>query len=158
MANGSTPTWFRDSILQPQTIDVIYSNGTTGTIQRNTTWPDNVESTPLIKDVLRENMTNAIYTVVISSILGLIFLIMLINKIDRKRLLTITFSILAVLLFVACFSFDSLFHKEDRHVLLIVLWVFISFFFSFGPNTLTFIVSGLHPSSTSPSIMRCSRF
>jgi hypothetical protein len=32
---------------------------------------------------------------------------------------------------------------------LIVLWVFISFFFSFGPNTLTFIVSDPRSPSTS---------
>jgi PHS family inorganic phosphate transporter-like MFS transporter len=144
MANGTTPTWFQNSIVQPSRIEVTYSNGTLSQLELGDIWPDNVESTPLIKAVLRENMTTAIYTVSISSILGLILLIFLINKLDRRRTLTVTFLILAGLLFVACGCFEALFHQEDRHILLIVLWVAISFFFSFGPNTLTFIVSELH--------------
>jgi PHS family inorganic phosphate transporter-like MFS transporter len=147
MANGTTPTWFQNSVLQPDRIDVTYSNGTMGQLALGDIWPDNVESTPLIKAVLRENMTTAIYTVSISSILGLVLLIFLINKLDRRRTLTVTFLILAGLLFVACGSFEALFHQEDRHILLIVLWVAISFFFSFGPNTLTFIVSELQSNS-----------
>jgi PHS family inorganic phosphate transporter-like MFS transporter len=141
MANGTTPSWFQNSILQPDRIDITDSNNVTSQLRLGDIWPDNVESTPLIKAVLRENMTTAIYTVSISSILGLILLIFLINKLDRKQTLTVTFLILAGLLFVACGSFEALFHQPDRHVLLIVLWVAISFFFSFGPNTLTFIVS-----------------
>jgi PHS family inorganic phosphate transporter-like MFS transporter len=141
MANGTTPSWLRDSTLQPPTIEVMFSNRTSSTLQLGDVWPDDVEATPLIKDVLRENMTNAIYTVSISSILGLVLLIFLINKLDRKRLLTVTFLVLAALLFVACGSFEALFHKADRHVILVAFWIAISFFFSFGPNTLTFMVS-----------------
>ena len=102
---------------------------------------DPADQGALIHDVLMTNMTHGIYTVSISSILGSLAVIALINRFDRKNMLTISFSLLAVLLIVACGSFKALFHQGDRHIVLIMLWVLISLLFSFGPNTLTFIVS-----------------
>jgi PHS family inorganic phosphate transporter-like MFS transporter len=103
-------------------------------------FPDGVNATPLVTEVLYTNMTHAIYTVSIASIVGSILMIGLINRQNRKTLLTATFIILAAILFAAFGSFTSLFHHEDTHVVLIIFWVVISVLFSFGPNFLTFCI------------------
>jgi MFS transporter, PHS family, inorganic phosphate transporter len=95
----------------------------------------------LIHEVLAHNMTHAIYTVSIASILGGIAMICFVNILDRKKMLMWTFWLLGLIMLVASVSFRALFHHEGLHIILIVYWVIISFLFSFGPNTLTFIVS-----------------
>lgn len=99
------------------------------------------EAEDLIGQVLRTNMTHAIYTVSIASILGSVAVIACINRFERKTALTQSFVFLTVVLAAASGSFHVLFQQGDKHVILIVFWVVISFMFSFGPNTLTFIVS-----------------
>lgn len=71
----------------------------------------------------------------------------LINWLDRKVTMVISFFILAVLLLATFASFEALFHHQQGHVGLIVLWMVMSFFFSAGPNTLTFIVRSKCPVS-----------
>ena len=44
---------------------------------------------------------------------------------------------------IICASFEALFHQEGKNIVLIIFWMIISFLFSFGPNTLTFIVKVL---------------
>jgi PHS family inorganic phosphate transporter-like MFS transporter len=102
--------------------------------------PDEAER--LIKHVLFENMTHAIYTVSSASILGSVAIIVCINRFERKTALTQSFVLLAVVLAAASASFHALFEQGNKHTILIFFWVVISFIFSFGPNTLTFIVSG----------------
>lgn len=120
---------------------------------------DPADSAVLIHDVLRTNMTHAIFTNSISSIIGSLLVIALINRFDRKNMLTLTFALLAILLIVVCASFKALFHKEALHIILIVFWVVISLLFSFGPNTLTFIVSpSLTGSAAQRSRLRATHF
>uniref|UniRef100_A0A2D3VGD6 Major facilitator superfamily (MFS) profile domain-containing protein n=1 Tax=Ramularia collo-cygni TaxID=112498 RepID=A0A2D3VGD6_9PEZI len=108
----------------------------------------------LIGRVLERNMLRAIYTVSIASILGSLLVIVLINRFDRKHMLTITFGLLAIVLFAACGSFKALFHQESLHIVLIMFWVVISFLFSFGPNTLTFVI----PAEIFPTKYRCTLY
>jgi PHS family inorganic phosphate transporter-like MFS transporter len=105
------------------------------------TFVDETIAETLIHTVLEHNMTHAIYTVSIASIVGSIAMIVLVNRLDRRMMLICTFWLLAVVLLVASLSFRALFHNGGLHIVLIVYWVVISFLFSFGPNTLTFIVS-----------------
>lgn len=88
----------------------------------------------------RTNMKFAIYTYSIAAILGSIAIIASIDWINRKHMLTFTFLVLAMVLAAAAGSFTELAGK-GAHYVLVVFWIFISFLFSFGPNTLTFIVS-----------------
>ncbi|EME77811.1 uncharacterized protein MYCFIDRAFT_57367 [Pseudocercospora fijiensis CIRAD86] len=104
-----------------------------------------------ISDVTH-NMLHAIYTVSISSILGSILIIAIINHFDRKHMLTASFALLTTVLFAAFASFKTLFHNGDLHIVLIMFWVLISFLFSFGPNTLTFVI----PAEIFPTKYRCT--
>lgn len=105
-------------------------------------WTDvpNIADASSSNDVFRTNMKDAIFTYSISAILGSIAIIASIDWINRKHMLTFTFVVLAVILAAAASSFMEL-AGTDTHYVLVVFWIFISFLFSFGPNTLTFIVS-----------------
>lgn len=85
----------------------------------------------LIAEVLLKNMTHAIYTVSIASILGSVAVIACINRFERKTALTLSFALLTVVLAAASGSFHLLFQQGDRHIALIVFWIAISFMFSF---------------------------
>lgn len=132
------PYWLATSGIANATIDgVDVINGTA----------NGIIADALIETVLESNMLRAIYTVSIASILGSNLVIALINRFDRKHMLTITFGLLAIVLFAACGSFKVLFHNGSLNIVLIMFWVVISFLFSFGPNTLTFIVSPITSAS-----------
>lgn len=94
-----------------------------------------------IEDRLRENMEHGIWTFSIAAILGSIFIIAIIDWVNRKHMLTFTFSLLTIVLALAAATFEKLFQKRGLHIVLIMFWNLISFLFSAGPNTLTFIVS-----------------
>ncbi|CAK1362727.1 unnamed protein product [Cercospora beticola] len=138
------PYWLETSGIVNATIDGVeiingtYSNGTI--------------ADTLVGTVLESNMLRAIYTVSIASLLGSFLIIATINRFNRKHMLTITFCLLAVVLLAAFASFKSLFHQGGLHVVLIMFWVIISFLFSFGPNTLTFII----PAEVFPTRYRCT--
>ena len=111
----------------------------------NGTYSNGTIADTLVGTVLESNMLRAIYTVSIASLLGSFLIIATINRFNRKHMLTITFCLLASVLLAAFASFKALFHQGGLHVVLIMFWVIISFLFSFGPNTLTFIVSSSYP-------------
>jgi hypothetical protein len=94
---------------------------------------------------LSENMTHGIWTFPIAAILGSISIIACIDWINRKLMLTFTFCMLALVLAAAAGSFNvlSTSSSDGLHYILVIFWNLISFLFSFGPNTLTFIVSPL---------------
>lgn len=115
----------------PSTLQKLWSSGPT-----NSTVGERA-----IQDELSDNMKHGIYTFSIAAILGSLAIIASIDWVNRKHMLTFTFCALAVVLGAAAGSFKELFQKEGLHYLLVVFWNLISFLFSFGPNTLTFIVS-----------------
>jgi PHS family inorganic phosphate transporter-like MFS transporter len=86
-------------------------------------------------------MTRGIGTFPIAAILGSIAIIACIDWINRKHMLTFTFCALAVVLAVAAGSIQVLSRQNLTRYILVILWNLTSFLFSFGPNTLTFIVS-----------------
>ena len=90
---------------------------------------------------LRKNMRHGIFTFSIAAIAGSIFVIAIIDWVNRKHMLTFTFSLLTIVLALAAATFDKLFQKGELRIVLIMFWNLISFLFSAGPNTLTFIVS-----------------
>lgn len=90
-------------------------------------------------------MTRGLYTFSLAAIVGSFAIILAIDWVNRKKMLTFTFCVLAAVLAAAAGSFKALFHKEGLHIILIMFWNLISFLFSFGPNTLTFIVSLTSP-------------
>jgi PHS family inorganic phosphate transporter-like MFS transporter len=107
-------------------------------------WPPKPEHG--IKDELSNNMTRGIETFPIAGILGSIAIIACIDWINRKHMLTLTFCVLAIVLAVAAGSIEVLSRKDtfssySARYILVILWNLASFLFSFGPNTLTFIVS-----------------
>lgn len=123
----NAPWWLRTSDYLNATIE--------GEVIINGTFTNGTIAAPLIHDVLENNMTHAVYTVSIASILGCIFMIMMINHFDRKDMLTGTFVILGFILIIVCASFKALFHQGAKHAVLIVFWIVISFLFQFGPNS-----------------------
>jgi hypothetical protein len=87
-------------------------------------------------------MERGIGTFPVAAILGSIAIIACIDWINRKHMLTFTFCALAAVLAVSAGSIQVLSREEDyRRYILVILWNLTSFLFSFGPNTLTFIVS-----------------
>lgn len=99
-------------------------------------------------------MERGIGTFPVAAILGSIAIIACIDWINRKHMLTFTFCALAAVLAVSAGSIQVLSREEDyRRYILVILWNLTSFLFSFGPNTLTFIVS-LIVLSSNPK--RCS--
>jgi hypothetical protein len=95
-----------------------------------------------IYQVLRSNAKECMITTSISSILGSLLMIMLINKFDRRVALIWSFVALSAALVVLGVAFLYLFHTPS-HIVLIVLYALIQFGFAFGPNTLTFSKSSL---------------
>ncbi|KAH9827813.1 phosphate transporter protein [Teratosphaeria destructans] len=94
-----------------------------------------------IYHVLRSNMRESLVTVCAGSILGCAAIIYAIEKLDRRKLLTRSFLALSAGLLVTGLSFKSLFHHGTLSYILPVFYGLIQFGFSFGPNTLTFVMA-----------------
>ena len=92
-----------------------------------------------IYDALRDNAIQNLITVCIGSLAGCIVLLMIIDYVPRKQLLTYSFVWLAVLFFITGGSFFAVFHN-DFHAVTIVLVALCHFSFNLGPNTLTFLI------------------
>ncbi|CAK3954423.1 Repressible high-affinity phosphate permease [Lecanosticta acicola] len=153
--SSNSPWWLNSSSIVNATIDgvaVVNGTVTAATMVDGVNYTAGSVAGPLIHPVLEANILHAIYTVSIASILGSILMIATINRFDRKDMLTVTFFAIGILLIIVASSFAALFHHESLYVLLIVFWAVISFLFSFGPNTLTFII----PAEVFPTKYRCS--
>ncbi|KAE8448804.1 hypothetical protein EG329_008806 [Mollisiaceae sp. DMI_Dod_QoI] len=90
-----------------------------------------------------ENFDDArqyVITVSIGSMLGSILLIVFINRQSRRRLLIQSFAVLSIL-FLATGIVLHYTEFEGAHWVTIILYMFCQFFFNFGPNSLTFIIS-----------------
>ena len=93
-----------------------------------------------IRQVLLANAKNNSLTTSVSSILGAIAIIMLINRIDRRRALIFSFAFLSLALLVLAILFRYLFHTS-AHWVLVIAYALVQFGFAFGPNTLTFVMA-----------------
>ncbi|KAF2105049.1 MFS general substrate transporter [Rhizodiscina lignyota] len=101
-------------------------------------WESNIDSSN-IRSLLISNVKQSLITVSIGSILGTLALIVVINKISRRKLLIYSFLALAGLFCLTGTSFEAARH-HPAHILTIVLCGICEFVFNFGPNTLTFII------------------
>jgi PHS family inorganic phosphate transporter-like MFS transporter len=111
------------------------------------------DETGTIRQVLQANAKNTTLTTSVASILGAIAIICLINRIDRRRALIISFALLALALLILAILFHFLFHTPS-HWVLVASYAVIQFGFAFGPNTLTFIL----PAEIFPTRYRCSAY
>ena len=93
-----------------------------------------------IRQVLLANAKNNSLTTSVSSILGALAIIALINRIDRRRALIFSFAFLSLALLVLAILFNSLFHTYAPWVL-VIAYALVQFGFAFGPNTLTFVMA-----------------
>ena len=94
---------------------------------------------PTIYDVLYNEAKQSLLSILIGSLVGSIMTILAINRLDRRDFLVATFLVLAVLLCITGGTLLATFHTED-HAATIVLYALCQTIFSFGPNTLLFIV------------------
>ena len=101
--------------------------------------PSGLSGADSIYGELKWNGIQSLATVSVWSLLGCAVLTNRINFIDRRLTLIFTSMLLAILLLVTAIVFPYCFH-QDGHPVLIVLYAVIQFFFSFGPNTLLFII------------------
>ena len=104
-----------------------------------------------IYQVLYSNARQSLLTTSIASCVGSIALILAINHIDRRVTLIWTFVALAILLLITGIVFLQMFHTSG-YAATIVLYAFSQLVFSFGPNTLTFIL----PAEIFPTRYRCT--
>ncbi|KAK1811691.1 hypothetical protein LTR12_013953 [Friedmanniomyces endolithicus] len=104
-----------------------------------------------IYQVLYSNARQSLLTTSIASCVGSIALILAINHIDRRVTLIWTFVALAILLLITGIVFLQVFHTSG-YAATIVLYAFSQLVFSFGPNTLTFIL----PAEIFPTRYRCT--
>ncbi|KAK4901719.1 hypothetical protein LTR27_001491 [Elasticomyces elasticus] len=104
-----------------------------------------------IYQVLYSNARQSLLTTSIASCVGSLALILAINHIDRRVMLIWSFIALAVLLLVTGIVFLQVFHTTG-YAATIVLYAFNQLVFSFGPNTLTFII----PAEIFPTRYRCT--
>jgi PHS family inorganic phosphate transporter-like MFS transporter len=93
-----------------------------------------------IRQVLLANAKNNSLTTSVASILGAVAIIVLINRIDRRRALIFSFAFLSLALLVLAVLFHYLFHTS-AHWVLVIFYALVQFGFAFGPNTLTFIMA-----------------
>ncbi|QIW95812.1 hypothetical protein AMS68_001330 [Peltaster fructicola] len=143
------PYWQKNSDVYYPLVNGTFLNGTSGLV-----------AAPAIKEVLTSTMKHAIYTTSIAAILGSSFYIGFAHMINRRHMLIGTFFALSVLLAITAGAFKALYHDGDAngspisggHVVLIFLWALIQLFFSFGPNTLTFVM----PAEVFPTKYRCT--
>jgi len=104
-----------------------------------------------IRQVLLANAKNTVLTTSIASILGALAIIVLINRIDRRRALIYSFAFLSLALLVLALLIKYLFHTS-AHWVLVIAYALVQFGFAFGPNTLTFII----PAEIFPTRYRCT--
>ncbi|KAK0270737.1 hypothetical protein LTR35_014019 [Friedmanniomyces endolithicus] len=104
-----------------------------------------------IYQVLYSNARQSLLKTSIASCVGSIALILAINHIDRRVTLIWTFVALAILLLITGIVFLQVFHTSG-YAATIVLYAFSQLVFSFGPNTLTFIL----PAEIFPTRYRCT--
>lgn len=138
---SNAPWWQSNSAIVNTTV--------AGATVVNGTYANGTIADATIRQVLGDNMRHAIYTTSIAAIVGSVVFIGTVHLLCRRRMLIGSFFGLAVLLAIAAAVMRPLFHDGSAgaqplpggHVGLIFLWIVIQFFFSFGPNTLTFIVS-----------------
>ncbi|KAF2772345.1 MFS general substrate transporter [Teratosphaeria nubilosa] len=105
-----------------------------------------------IYHVLCSNMRESLVTVCVGSILGCAAIIYAIEKLDRRKLLIRSFLALSAGLLVTGASFKSLFHHGTLSYILPAFYGLIQFGFSFGPNTLTFVMAA----EVFPTKYRCT--
>lgn len=130
--NSSLPNW-------PATIPT----GNSSTTYSNASipdWENPFDPTSNIYKQLRIDAFHYVITISIGSLVGGLLMITLIDRLPRKGWLVFSFIILAVLFIVMGASLQAVEFKEG-HPFTIVLYMVCQFFFNFGPNTLTFIVS-----------------
>lgn len=106
-----------------------------------------------IRQVLLANAKNTTLTTSVASILGALFIIAFINRIDRRRAMISAFAALALALLALAILFHFLFHTGS-HWVLVAAYALVQFGFAFGPNTLTFIV----PAEIFPTRYRCTAY
>ncbi len=98
---------------------------------------DNADiNTPVISTadkriILINNAKGSLLTVSLGAILGTLALILVIDRISRRRLLIYSFLGLAALFVVIAISFEAAMHKR-AHILTIVLFGLCQFVFNFG--------------------------
>jgi MFS family permease len=90
-----------------------------------------------IFDLLRNGAIGNLVLVVAGAIPGSLAAIFLVDKIGRKSIQLLGFTMITILLFILGSAFDSM--SDSSRVALFVL---ILFFVNFGPNSTTFIVPG----------------
>lgn len=105
-------------------------------------WSVAINGDHSIFTVLKNNAIECIATVSVWALLGCALMTYRINGIDRKLTLIWSSILSAGLLLATAIAFPYCFHKEGSHVVLIVLYAAIQFCFSYGPNTLLFIIPG----------------
>ena len=138
----------------PGTLAKIWTSQRAKTEKSTPTWLLNsaaVNQDGSIFSVLNSNAIEAIVTVSIWSLLGCALLVNRINFVDRRYTLIWTSILLAVLLLATGISFPYLFHRGG-HPILIALYAVIQLFFSYGPNTLLFVI----PAEIFPTRYRCT--
>ncbi|KAI9688688.1 MAG: hypothetical protein M1822_001045 [Bathelium mastoideum] len=92
-----------------------------------------------IYDVLYNQAKQSLLTISIGSLLGSVAIVMAINRLDRRDLLVATFLVLAALLYTTGGVLLATILTVN-HGVVIVFYALCQTFFSFGPNTLLFII------------------
>jgi PHS family inorganic phosphate transporter-like MFS transporter len=92
-----------------------------------------------IFDVLKQNSIQSMWVVSISSLIGSILFIFVVDRIPRRKWLIWSFAILCVLFVITGATFPP-FVRRDGHYVTILLVALCHFAFNFGANTLTFII------------------
>ncbi|KAK4958292.1 hypothetical protein LTR10_004718 [Elasticomyces elasticus] len=157
---GTSMTWFLLDIAfyglgfnSPSTMAKLWTDGpmpTCGEVPAYLT-VSSVGKDGNIYQVLYSNARQSLLTTSIASCVGSLALILAINHIDRRIMLIWSFIVLAVLLLVTGIVFLQVFHTTG-YAATIVLYALNQLVFSFGPNTLTFII----PAEIFPTRYRCT--
>ncbi|KAK3648358.1 hypothetical protein LTR56_007475 [Elasticomyces elasticus] len=157
---GTSVTWFLLDIAfyglgfnSPSTMAKLWTDGpmpTCGEVPAYLT-VSSVGKGGNIYQVLYSNARQSLLTTSIASCVGSLALILAINHIDRRVMLIWSFIALAVLLLVTGIVFLQVFHTTG-YAATIVLYALNQLVFSFGPNTLTFII----PAEIFPTRYRCT--
>ncbi|KAK6420652.1 hypothetical protein LTR81_006388 [Elasticomyces elasticus] len=157
---GTSMTWFLLDIAfyglgfnSPSTMAKLWTDGpmpTCGEVPAYLT-VSSVGKGGNIYQVLYSNARQSLLTTSIASCAGSLALILAINHIDRRVMLIWSFIALAILLLVTGIVFLQVFHTTG-YAATIVLYALNQLVFSFGPNTLTFII----PAEIFPTRYRCT--
>ncbi|KAF2098772.1 MFS general substrate transporter [Rhizodiscina lignyota] len=158
---GTSITWFLLDfafyglgINNPRTLAKLWQSKPITTHNNSTilAWQaDASKPNATIYDVLHDNAVHQLITVSIGSVLGSMILIKVINYFPRKKGLSWSFIIMAIILAATGGSFLGTFQKST-FILTIFLYALCQFFFNLGPNSLTFIL----PAEIFPTRYRCT--